>query len=159
MTVTAYDPFITVERAAGLGIDLAPSLDDLLRQSDVVSLHIPHSAETHHLMNAERFAQMKRGAYLINTARGGLVDEAALINALERGHLKGAGLDVTDPEPPSPDNPLLNREDVVLTPHIASATPTSKDALWRVAIAQALQVLKGERPPHLVNPEVWPVKR
>src|SRR5439155_20175004 len=100
--------------------------------------------------------RMKRGAILVNPARGGLVDEAALADALERGHLAGAGLDVFDPEPPDPASRLLSHDRVVATPHIASATSAAKDRLWRGAIAQALQVLRGERPPHLVNAEVWP---
>jgi len=83
------------------------------------------------------------------------VDEAALLAALDSGRLHGAGLDVFDSEPPRPDHPLLNRDDVIATPHIAGATQASKDRLWSGAISQALQVLRGERPPHLINPEVW----
>jgi phosphoglycerate dehydrogenase-like enzyme len=107
-------------------------------------------------MDRRRLGLMKGGAVLINTARGGLVDETALLEALEEGHLAGAGLDVFDPEPPPPDHPLLHRGDVIATPHIAAATAAGKIRLWQVAIGQALQVLRGERPPHLVNPEVWP---
>jgi D-3-phosphoglycerate dehydrogenase len=100
---------------------------------------------------------MKPGAYLINAARGGLVDEAALLAALERGHLRGAGLDVFDPEPPRTDHPLLQRDDVMATGHVAGATAASKDRLVEGALRQALMALRGERPPHLLNPEVWPV--
>jgi phosphoglycerate dehydrogenase-like enzyme len=99
---------------------------------------------------------MKPGAYLINTARGGLVDEAALLTALEMGRLAGAGLDVFAHEPPDPASALLNRADVVATPHIAGATAASKARLWHAAITQALQVLQGIRPANLANPEVWP---
>ena len=88
-------------------------------------------------------------------ARGGLVDEVALLEALDRGHLHGAGLDAFDPEPPHPDNPLLHRDDVIATPHIGAATIAGKARLWSTAISQTLQVLRGQRPPHLVNPEVW----
>jgi D-3-phosphoglycerate dehydrogenase len=109
------------------------------------------------MMNAERFAQMKRGSILINVARGGLVDEAALLDALDRGHLVGAGLDVFEVEPPRPDNPLVSRDDVIATPHIASSTGAGRDRIWHTALTQALQALRGERPPHLVNPEVWPL--
>jgi D-3-phosphoglycerate dehydrogenase len=129
----------------------------VLQSADIISLHAPLTDETRHLINAERLAQMKPGAYLINTARGGLVDERALIEALESGHLHGAGLDVFEHEPPNPSSPLLHRDDVIATPHIAGGTAASKGRLWSVAITQALQVLRGERPSHLVNPEVWPL--
>ena len=101
---------------------------------------------------------MKQGSILINAARGGLVDEAALIDALDSGHLMGAGLDVFDVEPPKPDNPLLGREDIVTTPHIASATVAGKDRLWEDAINQAIQLLQGEQPVGLVNKEIWSKK-
>ncbi|HZQ06142.1 MAG TPA: hydroxyacid dehydrogenase [Anaerolineae bacterium] len=155
MRVLAYDPYISPERAQELDIELVPTLNAALNAADVVTLHVPLMPETHHIINAASLAQMKRGAYLINTARGGLVDERALIEALDSGHLKGAGLDVFDPEPPASDNPLLHRENVIATPHIAGASMQSKDRLWQQAIAQALQVLRGERPPNLLNPECW----
>jgi D-3-phosphoglycerate dehydrogenase len=158
MIVQGYDPYVPLGRAADLGVELLPDLDTLLRTSDVVSLHAPASPETHHLLDAERLAMMKPGAYLINTARGSLVDEAALLDALRRGHLAGAGLDVLDPEPPDPANPLLYRDDVFCTPHVGGITVASKDALWREALRQTMQVLRGERPTHLVNPEVWPLR-
>lgn len=157
MIVSAFDPVLSPERANELGVECSPSLEALLGSSDVVSLHLPATAETRRFMNAERLAQMKPGAYLINAARGALVDESAVLHALNSGHLSGFGADVFDPEPPNLDNPLLYREDVVATPHIASATAASRDRLWRGAINQALQVLRGEKPPNLLNPEVWPV--
>lgn len=156
MDVVGYDPFLSAEGVAQLGIMLTSSLDLLLSSADVVSLHLPISSETRGMMNAERFALMKPASILVNTARGTLVDEAALL-ALESGHLAGAGLDVFDPEPPSPDNPLLHRNEVIATPHIGGVTMASKDRLWREAITQALQVLAGEKPPSIVNPEVWPL--
>lgn len=159
MSVVAFDPYVPAERARELGIELAPTLDQVLRESDIVSLHLPLTAETRHLVNAARLARMKRGAYLVNAARGGLVDEAALVAALQSGHLQGAGLDVFDPEPPPPDHPLLARDDVIATPHVASATAAGRARLWEGAILQVFQVLEGERPPHLVNPEVWPIRR
>lgn len=158
MNVRAYDPFLNRELARDIGVEAAESLDDLLSQADVVSLHVPMSPETRHLMNAARLARMKPGAILINTARGGLVDEAALLAALESGRLRGAGLDVFDIEPPPPDHPLLSRPEVIATPHVASATTAGKIRLWEGAIHQALAVLEGQRPSNLVNPEVWPVK-
>ncbi|HZW34595.1 MAG TPA: NAD(P)-dependent oxidoreductase [Isosphaeraceae bacterium] len=162
MSVVAYDPLLLsahAQEGPPPGVVLAPALEEVLRTADIVSLHAPLTSETRRLINAERLALMKTGSILINTARGELVDEAALLEALERGHLRGAGLDVFDPEPPRPDHPLLQREDVIATPHIAGATIASRQRLWRTAIAQALQALRGERPPHLVNPEVWPIDR
>lgn len=155
MHVIAYDPFITKQRADELGIELLREMAEVLGKAHVVSLHVPLTRQTERLMNAQTLAQMKPGAFLINTARGGLVDEQAVIQALDSGHLRGAGLDVFDPEPPPPDHPLLHRDNVVATPHIAGASLQSKDRLWQQAIMQALQVLRGERPPHLLNPEVW----
>jgi D-3-phosphoglycerate dehydrogenase len=159
MNVVVYDPYISAERAAELGVTLVPTLEALLSTSDVVSLHSPATPETRHLINARSLARMKPGAFLINTARGALIDESALIQALDSGRLAGAGLDVFDPEPPDLENPLLHRDNVIATPHIASATGAGKDRLWRTAIAQAIQVLRGERPPHLLNPEVWDKRR
>jgi D-3-phosphoglycerate dehydrogenase len=156
MAVTAYDPWAAPGRAAGLGIDLAPSLNALFAAADVVSLHLPLTPETRHLINAESLARMKRGVVLVNAARGGLVDERALLAALESGHVRAAGLDVFEVEPPAVDNPLLHRDDVVFTPHVAAGTAAGKARLWSSALSQAVMVLKGERPPHLVNPEVWP---
>lgn len=159
MTVAGFDPHVSTEQARQLEVDALPSLKELLPLVDVLSLHVPRTPETTGLMNAERLALMKPGAILINAARGGLVDEQALLQALESGHLRGAGLDVFEVEPPPPDHPLLARDDVVATPHVASATGPGKDRLWEQAIVQALQALDGERPRHLVNPEVWPVNR
>ena len=155
MKVAAYDPYISSERAKRLGVERVSSLSALLARSDVVSLHLPLNAGTYKMMNAERFAQMKAGALFINVSRGGHVDEAALTAALDSGHLFGAGLDVTDPEPPLVDSPLLNREDVVITPHIASATVVGRRRLFVHAIEQVLQALRGEQPPHLINREAW----
>jgi D-3-phosphoglycerate dehydrogenase / 2-oxoglutarate reductase len=151
MHVIAYDPYVDPEIATTLQIELVPDLDTLLKQADTVSLHTPLTPDTNQMINAQRLALMKPGAILINTARGGLIDETALLQALDSGHLRGAGLDVFEPEPPNPTNQLLHRDNVIATPHIAGATIAGKDRLWRAAIAQALQVLNGERPAHLVN--------
>jgi phosphoglycerate dehydrogenase-like enzyme len=159
MTVIAYDPFVDATDVAQAGIQMVDSLDQLLADADVVSLHLPLTSETEQLMNAGHIAQMKPGAILINTARGGLVDHDALLAALGSGRLFGAGLDVTDPEPLPPDHPLLHRDDVVVTPHVAAATAAGKARLYESAVTQALQVLRGEYPNHLVNPDVWPVRR
>ncbi len=159
MTVIGFDPFISAEQACEDGIELVPSLKELLPTVDILSLHLPLTPNTRGAINSKRLAQMKPGAILINAARGGLVDEAALLDALQSGHLRGAGLDVFASEPPAPDNPLLNRDDVIVTPHVAAATGAGKDRLWHTSIIQALQVLQGERPAHLVNSEVWPLEK
>ena len=157
MTVIGHDPFVA--GADDPDIEFVAGLIDLFERSDAVSLHIPLTDETRHLIDREAIGHLKPGAILVNTARGGLVDHAALLDALDSGHLFGAGLDVTDPEPLPPDHPLLHRLDVVVTPHIATATRAGKARLYESAVSQCLQVLEGERPPHLVNPDVWPVRR
>ena len=156
MRVRAYDPWVTPEAMQALGVEAEDSLERLLGEADVVSLHLPLNDGTRGIMNAERFAQMKAGAIFINVSRGGHVEEAALLAALDSGRLYGAGLDVCEPEPPLPDNPLLRHERVILTPHIAAATPEGRYRSVRDAVVQAKQVLRGERPRHLLNPEVWP---
>lgn len=159
MEVQTYDPWLPPERMRALGVRQAESLESLLATSDAVSLHLPLNEQTRHIMNAERFAQMKTGAIFVNAARGGHVDEAALLDALDNGKLFGAGLDVCDPEPPRPDSPLLAHERVIMTPHIAASTPRAGQKMIKAAIAQTKQVLRGERPRHLLNPEAWPKVR
>jgi phosphoglycerate dehydrogenase-like enzyme len=122
VTLLYYDPMgLPAARETALGI-ARREFDELLAEADIVSLHLPLTAATRHVMNAGTFAKMKRGSFLINTSRGGLVDEAALIQAIEAGRIAGVGLDVFDPDPPKPDNPLLGLPSAVLTPHIAAGT-------------------------------------
>lgn len=151
MHVAAYDPMLTPERAAQMGIRRMESLEDLLAESDVVSLHAPSTPETRHLMNAARLQVMKPGSILINTARGALVDERALADALRSGHLAAAGLDVFEREPIEADNPLLKLENVVLTDHIGSHTWTGHHRLYEMAVHHLLQALHGERPDCMLN--------
>lgn len=153
MDVIAYDPYVSRAVAAALLVKLSGTLDDLLRRADVISLHAPLTTETAHIIDRGAIGRMRQGAIVINTARGGLVDEGALLEALESGRIGGAGLDVFDPEPPAHDHPLLHRLDVVATPHIAAATVAGRERLWTSAIEQALEVLNGQHPAHLVNPE------
>lgn len=156
MEVQAHDPFLTAEHMQSLGVTPVESLEALLASSDVVSLHLPLNDDTRHVMNAERFSQMKDDAIFINVSRGGHVDEAALLAALDSDRLFGVGLDVCDPEPPMPDNPLLTHERVILTPHVAGTTPRAGYKMLGMAMAQVRQVFAGERPPFLLNPDVWP---
>jgi D-3-phosphoglycerate dehydrogenase/(S)-sulfolactate dehydrogenase len=151
MQIVAFDPFL--EDEAFEGATRCGSLEELAGGSDVLSLHIPMTAETAGLVDKELLAAMKPGAILINTARGGLVDPVALEAALDSGHLFGAGLDVTDPEPLPPEHALLDRLDVVVTPHVAAGTEAAKRAIFTTAFEQVMEVIEGRRPRHLVNPE------
>jgi D-3-phosphoglycerate dehydrogenase len=153
MQIAAFDPY--ADDAAFEAAARHDSLAGLVEQSDVLSLHVPLTADNAGLVDTDLLAAMKPGAILINTARGGLVDLAALEAALESGHLFGAGLDVTDPEPLPPNHPLLRRIDVVVTPHVAAGTAGAKRKIFTTAFEQVMQVFNGTRPQHLVNPEVW----
>lgn len=124
-------------------------LDDLLATSDIISIHAPLSRETHHLIDAAALAKMKRGAYVVNTSRGPLVDEAALCDALESGHLRGAALDVYEREPEVTAR-LLAMPNVVLAPHIGSATEEARTAMARIAATDVRRFLRGETPLHVV---------
>jgi D-3-phosphoglycerate dehydrogenase / 2-oxoglutarate reductase len=154
MRVTTFDPYCD-PGAIPTGFAAVSTLEALLHDADVVSVHVPLTTASRGMFDAARFAAMKPGAVFINTARGGLVDQVALLAALDAGRLVGAGLDVTSPEPLPPDHPLLHRTDVVVTPHVASATADGKVRILEAAFEQAMTVIRGERPAHLVNPEVW----
>jgi D-3-phosphoglycerate dehydrogenase len=156
MRIVGYDPYADQIEAARLGIEILDSMDAVLAQADFVTLHTSLTPETRHLIDARALGLMKPGAYLINVSRGPVVDERALIKSLEAGHLAGAALDVFDPEPPLPDNPLLRRHNVVVTPHTASFTDLGAQAMSEGVTDQILQVLRGERPGHLLNPAAWP---
>jgi D-3-phosphoglycerate dehydrogenase len=156
MNVVAFDPYV---ESMPEGVTRAKSLEEMFAISDVVSLHLPASKETRHIVNAETLQKFKHGAILINTSRGPLIDEAALCEALKEGHIAGAGLDVWDPEPTAPDNPLLNLSNVVATPHIAAATREGRRRSHTAAATQVVQVLNGERPAFLLNPTVWDRRR
>jgi glyoxylate reductase len=125
-------------------------LDELLATSDVVSLHCPYSPETHHLMNASTIGKMKKSAYLINTARGPVVDEEALATALQQGKIAGAGLDVFEKEP-TVHQALIGLDNAVLIPHLGSATVETRTAMANLAVTNALAVLSGKTAPNLVG--------
>jgi len=129
-------------------------LKRLLAESDFVSLHVPLTAATHHLLGAREFALMKPGAMVINTARGAVIDQQALAAALRSRHLGGAGLDVTDPEPPRSGDPLLKLANVVVTPHIGSASYATREKMAQMAVDNLLAVLDGRLPPFCANPGV-----
>ena len=155
MKVIAFDPFITPERASTLGVELAPSLAELLPRAHVVSLHCPATAETYHIMNAETLNLMPKGSYLVNVARGTLIDETALLEALRSGHLAGAALDVFDPEPAATNHPLFSLPNTICTPHIGSYTSASVLRMQVMACEEIASALRGERPENLVNAAVW----
>ncbi len=156
MKVTAYDPLVP---AAEFFVDRASDLDELARQADVISIHVPLTPDTRHLFDRRRLRSMRPGSVLVNTSRGAVVDHGALLEVLQSGHLWGAALDVTDPEPLPADHPLLHRSDVVITPHVASGTAEGRQRIFTTALAQVLAVLNGGRPDHLVNAEVWAERR
>jgi D-3-phosphoglycerate dehydrogenase len=159
MRVLTFDPYLTAEQIAAKGAEKAASLDALLVQADYVSINCPHTAETRGMMASAQFARMQRHAYFITTARGGIHDEAALAAALTAKHIAGAGLDVWEDEPPSSDHPLLRFDNVVVSPHTAGITRQSRHNIARVAAEQMLDILDGNQPPRLLNPEVWPTYR
>jgi phosphoglycerate dehydrogenase-like enzyme len=156
LKVIAYDPFPDREFAARREIELC-ELDDLLARADIVSLHLPGTAETTNLIDAAALARMKRGSILINTARGNLVDEDALVEALRSGHLAAAGLDVFKREPLPPDSPLLTFDNVLVSPHMGGLDVESLDAMGRLAAECVVDLHRGRWPEAcVVNPAVRP---
>lgn len=155
MTIVAYDPFVPPERAREHGITPVASLAPLLGAADIVSLHVPLTPQTRGLIGTAELLQMKRSALLVNVSRGPIVNQSALTEALRRGHIAGAALDVWDPEPPSPDTLLLSMTNVIATPHMAAMTWEGRQRSNEAAASQVLLVLTGERPPNLLNPDAW----
>ena len=159
MRVQAHDPFIDPDRSAEPGVELVATLPELLAACDIVSLHLPLSEETVGLIGRSELELMRPGSILVNVARGALVDQEALLDALTNGPLARAALDVTDPEPLPPDHALLHRDDVIVTPHVASATDECRSRMCEQAVSNALAALRGECPDDVVNPEVWSGRR
>ncbi len=155
MHVIAFDPYVSELEMSALGVEPV-SFGELFARSDYLSVHAPHNDETEHAINAAAFAQMKSTAIVINTARGPIIDEKALIEALRRGAIAGAGLDVLEQEPPDPDNPLLSMENVLVTPHVASASTRMRPETRRRAAREVALVLRGRWPMSCVNPTVLP---
>jgi len=151
MHTIAFDPAFSPQQASDFGIQKMDSFEELLARADIISLHAPSTPATRHLINEATLSKMKQGSILINTARGSLVDEVALANALKSGRLASAGLDVFEKEPIAADNPLLALENVVLTDHIASHTWAGHHRLYQMAVHHAIQALHGERPDCLLN--------
>lgn len=155
MKVLAYDPYVPASKAESVGARWVKDLDDLLAESDFVSLHPELTSETKEMFNLNVFQKMKPTAFLINTSRGKVVCEKDLVVALEQKLIAGCGMDVFEPEPPSLDNSLYNFDHVILSPHLAGVTPEASLAAALSAANQILQVLQGQKPPYLINPEAW----
>ena len=154
MQVLAYDPYIEASAFRGRGA-FEVSLDELLARSDYVTIHCPYNAETKGMIGRRELALMRPHAYLITTARGGIVDEDALADALASGQIAGAGVDVWNVEPPPRNHKLLTFDNVIATYHTAGVTVDSRYAMAQWNAAQLVQIFKGERPPRLINPEAW----
>lgn len=150
MRIVAYDPFVARDRARQLGIELMPDLGALLVQADVITIHLPRTPETEGLIGERELGLMKQGARLVNTARGGIVDEAALEVAVRSGHLGGAALDVFDQEPVT-EHPLFGLPGVVVTPHLGAATQEAQDKAGETIAEMVRLALRGEFVPHAVN--------
>jgi D-3-phosphoglycerate dehydrogenase len=160
MRVAVHDPLYHPARIAADGFVVARDLQAALAEADVVSLHCPLTPRTHHLMDEAAFAALKPGAILVNTARGPVVKEGALIHALESGQLMGAGLDVLESEPPPPGNRLLRLPNVVLSPHSAAGTEEGLARMARQAAQNILDALDGRPDPAMmVNPEILDITR
>lgn len=150
--VIAYDPYPDPAAAAALGVEMV-DFQTLLRESDGISIHVPYAPETHHLMGEQALAQMKPTAVVVNTSRGGIVDEDALYRACRDGVIRGAALDVFAQEPLPADSPLMGQDNIILTPHLSSQT---EESLWRIyamAIDIAADFFGGKGSPHILNPD------
>ena len=150
MKVVGYDPFISKEDMKKNGIKKEEDLGNIMKNADFISLHLPHTQQTHYIVNEEMLSKMKPSAYIINCARGGTVDEKALYNALKNGTIAGAGLDVFENEPPK-ESPLLTFDNVVLTPHIGANTNEGQIRAGTVCAKQIIKVLNGDVPDFWVN--------
>ncbi len=159
MRVLAYDPGLSEAAVKERGAEKVGSLEALLSASDAVSLHVPLTAETRHIIGREELKAMKPTAILVNAARGPLIDERALAEALHDGRIGGAALDVFEVEPPAPDNPILTAPNVVLSPHTAGNTVAAARTLALASADIAISVLCGRRPEGFLNPEVWERRR
>ncbi|MCI8304103.1 MAG: phosphoglycerate dehydrogenase [Lawsonibacter sp.] len=150
--VLAYDPFPNQECAREMGVELV-DLDELFQQSDAISIHVPYCADTHHIVDARRLAQMKPSAVIVNTARGNLIDEDALYDALKARRICGAGLDVFAQEPLPVSSRLLELDNLILSPHFSSQTVESLWNTYKMAIDIADDFFSGRQSPHILNPE------
>ena len=154
MRILTYDPYVLPERAQLFGAELV-SFEKLLKESDVVSINVPLTPETFHMIGEEQLSMMKKSAFLVNTSRGAVIDERALVECLLKGDIRGAGLDVFEVVPLPQSSPLSSMENVVLTPYIAAMTKEAIEKTYRGAVANIIRYLKGFRPHWIINPEAY----
>jgi D-3-phosphoglycerate dehydrogenase len=161
MRIIGYDPYISAEilEKKGLTVTLTDDLNELFKRSDIVSLHMPGAIDNQPIVGKNELACMKEGAFLINTARGSLIDEAALYDALSSNYIAGAGLDVFKFEPPLPNNPLYSLDNVILTPHTAALTFEGSRNMAVKVSTNVCAVLDGRRINDLANPDIWEERR
>ena len=159
MKVSGYDPYVENDIFALLGVERKFELEDLLREADYISIHAPLTAETKHMIDAQALAKMKKTAIIVNTARGPIIDEGALCSALDAGTIAAAGIDVLGKEPPAADNPLLAKENALVTPHVAWYSEESFEADMVDGMDELERILKGKRPRFIVNPEIFGRKK
>jgi phosphoglycerate dehydrogenase-like enzyme len=158
LNIIAYDTDISAKRAdkikSDYNITIVDSMEEVLKTADIVTIHVPSNEKNYKMIGKEQLEMMKPSAFLINCARGEILDEGALIDALNNKTIAGAGIDVFDPEPPSVDNPLLKMDNVILTPHSSALTVQGKIRMSRGSAEQMLKVLSNEKPDYLVNKQV-----
>lgn len=152
MKILVYDPYLSKETAEKYDFELI-ELDSLLKNSDFISIHTPLTDKTKGMIGEKEFEKMKNNAFIINCARGGVIDESALYDALKKGRIKGAALDVYESEPPK-DSPLLTLDNIVFTPHLGASTNEAQIRAGTITAEQVLKVLGGQKPDFCVNPEV-----
>ena len=155
MRIAAYDPYLSDDIFQLLGVQRVYDLGDLLAEADYLSIHAPLTAETYHLIDKEAFGKMKKTSFLINTARGSIVDGNALYRALKNGLIAGAGIDVIEKEPLEKDNPLPHLQNIILTPHIAWYSEESFENSMAQGMDEIIRVLSGHRPRFIVNPQIF----
>ncbi len=159
MQVLAYDPFLTARQIEAAGARKVDTLEQLLQEADIVSIHASLAEDSRCLIGGQELARMKKTAVLVNTSRGGVVDEAALAQALASNQLYAAGLDVFETEPPSPDNPLFALPNVVLMPHVGGATESTRRLMAMRSAQAVIATLAGTAPEFFLNPTVWAKRR
>ncbi len=159
MKVCAYDPYVEDDIYALLEVERKYELDELLGDSDYISIHTPLTPETFHLIDAATLGKMKKHAIIVNTARGPIIDEAALCEALDRRSIGAAGIDVLETEPPAANNPLLSKENALVSPHVAWYSEESFEADMIDGMDELERVLRGQRPRFIVNPEIFGLKK